>query len=40
VIIANSVEIIETPSIAGIEIIRDNSPAIKEINSVGNSFDK
>jgi hypothetical protein len=31
VIIANSVEIIDTPSIAGIEIIRDNIPAIKEI---------
>jgi hypothetical protein len=31
VIIAISVEIIDTPSIAGIAIIRDNIPAIKEI---------
>jgi hypothetical protein len=31
VIIAISVETIDTPSMAGIEIIRDNIPAIKEI---------
>jgi hypothetical protein len=31
VIIAISVEIIDTPSTAGIEITRDNIPAIKEI---------